>query len=205
MTTKIQQKQLINYTKMKLKDLFSDSSDKAHDYTHSARVAGYAVQIARSQKASVFMCELAGWLHDIGRTIEKENPGVTHHELSYRMCQQWFREDGAYNVLSDLEKRVLLYALRYHWNNFADASEVAIILRDADKIDMFGKIGILRAVEYCKHSGLLLETDFRGKFDSFYWLRTAKAKAIIKQKKMMAPVEQYYKKLLLKKIKPVAL
>lgn len=205
MITKTQQKQLISYTKKKLKALFKSSTDKAHDYSHSARVAAYAVQIAKSQKASVFMCELAGWLHDIGRTIEKDNPGVTHHELSYRMCQQWFREDPVYSVLSDLEKRVLLYALRYHWNNFADASEVAIILRDADKIDLFGKIGIKRAVEFCKHSGLSLETDFRGKFDSFYWLRTNKARAIVKQKKLMPPLEVYYKKMLLKRIKPVSL
>ena len=41
-------------------------------------------------------------------------------------------------MLKKAEKLVVLYAVRYHWNDAADKYKEAIILRDADKLDIYG-------------------------------------------------------------------
>ena len=205
----ISQAEILNHTRLKVEELFKKNPVAAHSYDHAERVSMHAVEIAKGEGSkSMFLAELAGLLHDIGRVREeyhsKKNK-LTHHELSYIMLQEWFNQDKMFESLTKEEKLTLLYAVRYHWNNMADDYEVAWILRDADKIDMFGEIGLERAREFCGGDSEKFHRDIRLKYDAFYWVHTKTAKAIVKERKLIEKVDIFYKKLLKDAIEPVVL
>lgn len=201
-----QQKQLQKHIITKTKKLFALYHPPAHGFDHSERVRKWAVVIAQAEKADVWLNEIIAIIHDIGRTEEKKHPTMTHHELSYQLCQVWFREDRAFDVLTKHQKLVILYALRNHWNSFADKYPEAIILRDADKIDALGKIGIRRTREYFGNTTdrVLLE-DFRKRYEMMFHLRTKKARALGKKLKLLEPINAVYIQLLKKEAKEVEL
>lgn len=202
------QKIILAHTRAKVRALFAAHPVKAHGFDHVFRVANWAVQIAKGEKASIFLCEMAGLLHDIGRTQEKGGPaitGATHHELSYKMLREWFLEDRFFDDLTKKEKIILLYSARYHWNNAADKYDVAWILRDADKMDGFGKIGLLRMREVYNNNVEAMDTALRLQFDAYFLLITKTARKIVEDKKMIEPTVGLYKKLLKARIKQVEL
>lgn len=202
-----QQQEIIKYTRAKVCDLFVDYPIPAHGIDHVARVAASAKLIATKEKEDVFLSEMSGWLHDIGRTLEGHTNLISeHHELSYDLLRKWFAEDGFLrDNLTKQQKLIILYAVRYHWNDAADKYPVAWVLRDADKLDTFGAMGVKRACEFCVGDDKKLEFDLRGRYNNFYWLRTKTARKIVKDKKLLEKVEAFYVKILKKKIKPVEL
>lgn len=202
-----EQRQLIKYTKAKVRALFLSSPAKGHDFNHIKRVAKNAVEIAKKEKANVFICELAGWLHDVGRTKETEVKitGWAHHEWSYEICRDWFKNDINFSVLSDEQKLEILYDVKYHWNIAADKYPSAVILRDADKLDALGKNGIKRLIELAEDDDIKMSTGLRFTYDMYVWIRTETAKKMVIKKNLMKPVEKYYKKYLKNKITPVRL
>lgn len=205
--TKEQQK-LLTYTRKKVHDLFKKHPVPGHDFEHSKRVAEHARKIAKPEHArNVFLCELAGWLHDIGRATEYHTKGnkKTHHELSYEMLREWLRKDRAFDVLTQKEKLELLYAVRYHFNNIADKYDTAWILRDADKLDVFGKIGLKRTLEFYAGSDEKLNMGLRYAFEILYFFRTKTARKIMEEKRLLKPMLDFYKKYLKSKIKPIKL
>lgn len=204
MTTS-EQKQLLTYTKAKVRALFKEHPAPAHEYDHADRVRKHGVVIAKAEKEQVWLAELIALLHDIGRTKEHFEPKQTHHEWSYSMCQEWFREDFHFDVLSDEEKLCILYSVRNHWNSCADDYKQAIILRDADKLDGLGSVGLRRIKMYNKGNELDQVNDMRLHYEMLYWLRTKKAQAIAKQFGGMTPIDREYARLLKKGIKKVSL
>ncbi len=206
MYTKQQQQTIVNIRE-KVRTLFANYSAPAHGFDHVARVASWAKKIAELEKSNVFLCEIAGWLHDIGRTRMHNFEASTHghHDHSYEMCREWFKNDPIFSNLTKRERMIILYAVRYHWNNAADKYDVAWILRDADKLDGFGKIGIKRSLEFVKDDYGKLMLDFRLRYDNVYWIKTESAKKLIKKHKMIEPIDAYYTKELKSKIEPVEL
>ena len=74
------QTEIIKYTLVKVQDFMNARILlEGHNADHAARVANWAVQIAKAEKANIFLCELAGLLHDVGRAREHEigNTSVT--------------------------------------------------------------------------------------------------------------------------------
>lgn len=203
-----QQQTLLHYTRKKVHDLFKKHPVPGHDFEHSQRVAEHARIIAKAEHArSVFLCELAGWLHDIGRVTEQYTKGnkKTHHELSYEMLRKWLKKDHRFDVLTKQEKLELLYAVRYHYNNMADKYDTAWILRDADKLDVFGKIGLKRTLEFYAGSDEKLNMGLRYAFEILYFFRTKTARKIMEKKQLLKPMLNFYKKYLKNKIRPVEL
>jgi len=204
----IQQAQIVTHVRTKVAALFDTYDAPAHGFDHAERVAAYAVRIAEAEGyKDIYLAELAGLLHDIGRTTEFHDPSqahLGHHELSYLLLQKWFHADTEFDVLSDDEKRQLLYAIRYHWNNAADEYELAWILRDADKLDMLGEMGITRSREFVKNDADF-EMDIRLKYDSIYWIKTQTAKQICKEEHLISYIDEYYMNFLKQRIDPVVL
>lgn|SRR3989338_2086990 len=194
--------QILKYTSDKVDKLFKNYLVPAHGIEHVARVAAWAKLIATKEHADAFIAEMSGWLHDVGRTKEQEKSATTtfHQEVSYKMCREWFDNDHVLKQLSKKEKDVILYAVRYHWNNASDKYPEAIILRDADKLDLFGSIGIRRAREYWKDDEEKMERGFRLVFSDLFFIRTETARRIINEKKLIEPVKKFYLKLLKKDI-----
>jgi len=177
-----EQQNLLNHVILKVKKLFEDYSDPAHGIDHIERVVnGVNKIIKREEVNNPFLCELSAWFHDIGRTLE-DNPGESsrkHHELSYELLNKWFEDDNSFDILSKEEKKELLYSVRYHWNDVADKYDTAWILRDADKIDLFGDVGLERVWKLFKDNDYAWDQHLRNIFSCYYFLRTKTAKQIV--------------------------
>lgn len=199
------EKTIYAYVNKKVKAWFLERPAPGHDFGHAERVAVYCQKLAKVEGGSVFLSGIIGLLHDIGRAIEKDNAGVTHHELSYNLCREWFRDDAALKTLSRTEKLNILFSVRNHWNNQADKYWEAVILRDADKLDMFGKIGLERGKKHRAGDWKILQQDFRFSYDAFYWIRTSTARKIAVGKKYIQWTDAFYKKLLRSGVKSVEL
>lgn len=201
------EKKLVNYTRKKVKELFVDFPALAHGIDHVTRVTNLTKLIATKEKADVFLAEMSGWLHDIGRAVEGGTSLVTSHaELSYELCRRWFKEDSVLrDGLTKQQKLVVLYSVRYHWNNAAEKYSEAWILRDADKIDTLGLIGVKRAREFSGGNEKQFQMDLRLRYDIFYWLKTKTAKKIVKEKHLMEQLDRFYFNYIRKMIKPVEL
>jgi uncharacterized protein len=200
--------QIIRYTKNKVKELFKNYPVPAHGFNHVKQVRDWAIKLARAEQANLFLCEMSAWLHDVGRTLEKERDGETslHHELSYNICQEWFKKDSILKKLPQEDKIAILYSVRYHWNNAADKFASAIILRDADKLDLFGYRGLKRAKQYwgAGNTRALLKAT-RYVFSDAFFLHTKTARAICKKEKLVEPIKKFHLQLLKKQIKKVSL
>lgn len=200
------QKEIASYARQKVKRLFLNYYVPAHGFEHIKRVRDFSVKIAKAEKANIFLCELAAWLHDVGRTREKKREASRlHHELSYEICREWFKSDEIFKKLSRREKIILLYSVKYHWNNAADKYQTAYILRDADKLDAFGNIGNKRSALFFSGDKEKILLDMRLRFENLYNLRTETARKIVKEKKLFEPVFKFYKRILKEKIKPITL
>ena len=204
------EKILVDHTRKKVEAFFKTGKDKAHGIDHVNRVTAWAVEIGKKERArSVCMCEMGALLHDIGRVPESKLRGKKawrkHHELSYTVLKDWFKKDRVFDALRKKQKIELLYTVRYHWNNAANRFDTAWIVRDADKLDMIGKEGLKRALEFFKNDEAGLNQNMRNIYDSYCWIRTSTARKIVKKNKMMKPIEEYYVKLLKAHIEPVSL
>lgn len=197
--------QILKYTKNKVKELFTCHKLAGHGFDHIERVHGWIVKIARGEKVDLFLCELSAWLHDVGRTaFQDQATAFSHQEASYEMCREWFRHDPVLKQLSKKDKLVILYSVRYHWNDMANKYRVAWILRDADKIDLFGKQIIKRTQEVYKDDRAENQA-LRLVFQSYFFIKTKTAKRIIREKKLFKPFFKYYTDYLKKRILPVKL
>jgi len=201
------EKKLIRYTKEKVRGLFKGYSVPAHGIDHITRVVKLAKQIAAKEKADIFLSEMSGWLHDVGRVLEGHTKLISrHHESSYQLCQKWFREDRMLRAgLTKQQKLIILYSVRYHWNNAAEKYPEAWILRDADKIDGLGLIGVKRAFEFSANDEKKLQMDIRLRYDTYYWLKTKTAKKIVEEKHLMKQLDRFFLNRLRKMVKTVEL
>jgi HD superfamily phosphodiesterase len=206
------EQKILDHSVDKVRKLFEQYPAPAHGFKHAQMTANYAKKIAIGEScSSVFLCEMAAYLHDIGRSAEyhdlgykKQNDVRSHHEFSYEMLQDWFVDDSVYDDLTLEEKKELLYAVRNHWNNQAMDYDTAWVLRDADKLDGFGPHGLERQKEVMAHKNDYdVNMEFRFQYDCYYWIKSATARAIIEEEKMMEPIDAYYTAYLQEKIKEV--
>ncbi|MBU2542578.1 HD domain-containing protein, partial [Patescibacteria group bacterium] len=186
--------------------LFLEKLVPAHGIDHIKRVADYMKKIITQEEVrKPLLCELSAWLHDIGRTLE-DIPGESsrkHHEFSYELLRKWFKEDNNFNILSNEDKCELLYSVRYHWNEAADKYDTAWILRDADKLDLFGKVGLKRTWELFKDDDNGWNQNFRNIFSSYYFFKTKIARKMAE--KLIPETKAELDKYLSSKIKDINL
>lgn len=202
------QNQLLDFAIQKATDFFAQFPVTVHGIDHALQVAKFAREIAIEEGVeNVFLCELSGVLHDIGRVPEKYTQGnkKTHHELSYELLKEWFAKEKVFDILSRDEKIELLYGLRYHWCDAADDYISAIILRDADKLEMFGTTGLSRMLEWYENDPVKMDKGIKMAYYCQYWIRTAAAKKRMVAGKMLEPHDEYYKKYLQSHIEEIEL
>lgn len=192
------------------------NSVPSHDFNHVKRVVMYARKI--SPEKYLFLTEAAAWLHDIGRIMEKKGVGkcgIDHAFESAKIASKILDKYG----FEKKEKMAITGAIaRHNKLNAEDDTKIAILLKDADRLDGIGAIGIIRAImdkhdmriyigrkdlQGCKTDEKSIQTVYGGikRHSEFYrMLRIKKAKKMAKRGNEFI---SYFKKLLDQEIRDI--
>jgi HD superfamily phosphodiesterase len=112
------------------------SAEIAHDFEHVQRVRVWALRIAKNEHfTDLEAVEMAALLHDIG--LSSAESRSRHGEVGAELA--------ANNLLAPAGITEVCQAIKYHSKNREGSGKLLEILRDADMMDMFGAMGIMRA------------------------------------------------------------
>ena len=111
----------------------------AHGIDHAERVAKLARFIAQKENYDADEAEIAGILHDIGRTVQEEEKG--HGPAGVPLASELLDRHTDYDSAT---KQGVLNAVRDH-SDLQTEGRLTHILQDADMLDGLGAIGIMRA------------------------------------------------------------
>lgn len=114
--------------------------DPAHGWEHIKRVFRLAFYIAERESANSFIAGMAALMHDIGHLSTDK---TQHHaDLSMSIASELLR---AYSVPTD-KQEAILHAIAAHSFSLGIEPRTleAKVVRDADRLDSLGAIGILR-------------------------------------------------------------
>lgn len=117
------------------------TAEVAHDFKHADRVRNWALRIAREEGfADLWVVEVTALLHDIG--LSHVGKRAMHGQVGARMATQFLGENGVFPkaVIAEIGN-----AIRYHNSIRRRSGKLLDIVRDADRLDLFGAIGIMRA------------------------------------------------------------
>lgn len=119
---------------------FAEFDDPAHGWEHINRVYKLAQRIAAEEGADKLITGSAALLHDIGRLIHRK--GTPHALLSIEESREILKR---YSLTSE-QIESILHAIEAH--SFSQGVEPrtleARVVRDADRLDALGAIGIMR-------------------------------------------------------------
>ena len=134
------EQQMLTDIYQQVQQRFSSFDDPAHGWEHVKRVYTLATRIAKEEQADVLIVSIAALLHDIGRLIHRK--GVPHALLSVEEAGIMLKK---YDLAPEQVEHIL-HAIEAH--SFSRGIEPrtleARVVRDADRLDGLGAIGILR-------------------------------------------------------------
>ena len=139
-TAQSEQEVLANiYTEIEKR--FAGIDDPAHGWEHVSRVYTLAQHIARQEGANLLVVSIAALMHDLGRTVQ--NNSIKHHaDLSAALAKELL---APYHVPTDVQEAVVHAILAHSFSRgIAPRTLEARVVRDADRLDGLGAIGILR-------------------------------------------------------------
>lgn len=111
-----------------------------HDFKHVDRVRHWALEIAEHEGYNDSeLVEAAALLHDIGLTKVKKRG--QHASVGAEMATRFLHQE---QLFSDMELNVVADAIRCH-SSPNGGGPLGEILRDADKLDAMGAVGLMRA------------------------------------------------------------
>ncbi|WP_233569776.1 HD domain-containing protein [Falsibacillus albus] len=115
-----------------------------HDWHHVDRVRKMALYIAeKERKGDLFIIEMAALLHDIADDKLYENP-----EDGYKILLDWL-ESCRLNRQQMESILSIINTISFKGGNEAELNHIeAQIVRDADRLDALGAIGIARTFAY---------------------------------------------------------
>ena len=135
--------QILGDTYVEVQQRFAQLDDPAHGWEHVERVYKLALHIAEQEGADRFIVGMAALMHDLGRASEGES--TTHHaDLSVIEATEIL----AAAQVSHEKQEAILHAIYAH--SFSRGRDIqprtleARVVRDADRLDSLGAIGILR-------------------------------------------------------------
>lgn len=121
---------------------FSEVDDHAHGWDHVRRVYKLALYLAEQEGANRFIVGLAALLHDLGRSVPETIQQRHHADLSVELAGAMMKA----HAISAETQEAVLHAIAAH--SFSRAIEPrtleARVVRDADRLDGLGAIGIMR-------------------------------------------------------------
>ena len=114
--------------------------DPAHGWEHIKRVYRLALHIAELENADTFIVGMAALLHDIGHL--SKDTSLHHADLSVSMAGELL---VAYDISAET-REAILHAIASHSFSLGIEPRTleAKVVRDTDRLDSLGAIGILR-------------------------------------------------------------
>ncbi len=140
MEAKTIESQVLSDVYAEVQQRFEGFDDPAHGWEHIRRVYTLALHIARQENADLFIVSMAALMHDLGRLSDDK---TKHHaDLSVLSAIEML---SAYHVTPDTQEAIL-HAIAAHSFSLGIEPRTleAKVLRDADRLDSLGAIGILR-------------------------------------------------------------
>lgn len=113
----------------------------AHSWDHVTRVHALAAYIAKYEGADQFIVGMAVLMHDLGHTIECK--GNEHHvDLSLKLASELM---FTYQIPPTLQDAITHAILAHSFSRGIEPRTLeAGVVRDADRLDALGAIGIMR-------------------------------------------------------------
>jgi uncharacterized protein len=134
--------QIESYVKQSMETVTAPDLRIAHDFKHVDRVRGWALRIAHGEAfQDLELVEAAALLHDIGLTRVEVEQRRQHGPVGADMAAQFLRER---RLFAEDEIQIIVDAIRYH-NAPRGGGPLGALLRDADKLDALGAVGLMRA------------------------------------------------------------
>lgn len=129
------------------------SEGSAHDWWHVYRVWQLAKRIGANEKADMLIVELAALLHDIADW--KSHGG--DRQAGPAIAGDWLSSQGTDKTVAD-SVCTIIGDMPFQGANVAEAelSMEGDIVRDADRLDAMGAIGIARTFAYGGSKGRLI-------------------------------------------------
>lgn len=190
------------YTQLKnikqyVKTLFH-SDATGHDFYHMQRVANMAKKLALSENKNPFICEVAGWIHDIGDEKLFVNPEKALTEMNEFLLSLVISNEEL------LQIQIASKDVSFSQGRIPTTLEGKIV-QDADRLDALGAIGIARTFAYGGAKGQLIHhhtvkegTSIQHFYDKLLMLKdqmhtdTAKNIAEERHRFMQAFVTQFF-------------
>ncbi len=125
-------------------------AEGGHDWWHVYRVWKTASRMALEESADEFIVQLAALLHDIADSKFHDGDENIGPEKATNFLRKLKLED---NIISHIESiiRNMSFKNTFEESNFASLE--LDIVRDADRLDAIGAIGIARTFNYGGHKG----------------------------------------------------
>ena len=140
MQTTIEEFQILSRVYSEIEQRFQHFDDPAHGWEHVRRVYNLALFIAEREGAQRFITGMAALLHDLGRLSHEHEQH--HADLSVSeaglLCQQ-------FRVAPQAQEAILHAILAHSFSRGIQPRTLeARVVRDADRLDGLGAIGIMR-------------------------------------------------------------
>ena len=98
---------------------------------HSECVIEACVQMCVGTDLNEDVFVIAGWIHDIGRKIDK----ATHHELSLDFLDEFLEQNPQYSKL----KEDIVDCIRHHRRDGTPSTVYGLVFKAADKVALHNK------------------------------------------------------------------
>ncbi|SFJ99057.1 uncharacterized protein SAMN04487936_10650 [Halobacillus dabanensis] len=136
----MEQRQVLEKVEQFVKKYFNQDSS-GHDVEHMKRVAVWARNLAIEEGEDPFLCEVAGWLHDIGdrKLFKKPEEAIIVRDDFLRTVG--FSEEDVETICNAIG--TVSFSKGQN-----PRSLIGAIVQDADRLDAIGAIGIARAFAY---------------------------------------------------------
>ena len=118
--------------------------DFLHGWSHIERVLKYARQINKEMKGNWDIIQSAILLHDIGHKLNREK----HNIIGAEMAEEFLLSKGISQEITEKVVSSIITHSRQFAPNKPSFIEAQVVY-DADGMDLFGAIGLMRALLTC--------------------------------------------------------